>query len=134
LKTYPQLGIGVPNITREIKSLSEPIILGKELPGKASTVDVHVMVKEYQGKLYIFACNVTNKPIKAEITLPRAVSGLKVISEEREIDMDGKKFSDNFIGYDTHIYTDNADFADAISLPKVKAEILDAKGDYEFKY
>ena len=92
------------------------------------------MVKEYQGKFYFFACNVTNKPIKTEITLPRAISVLKVISEGRTIDMAGKTFPDDFVGYETHIYTDNLEFHDSISLDKIKTKILEAKGDYEFSY
>jgi len=131
---HPVIRIGTPNVSKEVKSLSKVILIGNDLNARSSDDAVHLMVKEENGQLYIFACNVSCKTLNVEITLPKEATELKILSEERKIRVLKNKFSDKFAEYETHLYTSALDFSDVISIPKVKKEITDAGGVYEFIY
>lgn len=132
----PDLRVGVPYLIKEKKSLSDVILLGKEVKERVNIEDkrVHYQVKELNGKIYIIAVNVEPEEIKVEIKVPENIKRLKVISEKREIEVKGGIFSDRFMPYEVHIYTDDLKFQDVIDLKKVEEEIKKEGGWYTYKY
>jgi hypothetical protein len=57
-------------INAEVKVLSEPLMLGENVPLQISNSNVQASVKKYQGKLYIMVTNPTDGKSNATITVP----------------------------------------------------------------
>jgi hypothetical protein len=107
---YPELHIGMPYLTRELKFL-EPIMTGS-VPEAKLTADsdkVKLLAREYQGQLYVFACNADMTPRQVKLTMPSLPAGsgrtLQVVSEGRTVSPQDKTWSDDFGPYEAHIYT-----------------------------
>ena len=132
----PDLRVGMPYLIKEKKSLSDVILLGKDIKEKVKIEDkrIHYSVKELNGKIYIIAVNVEPVELSVEIKIPENVKKLKVISEKREIEVKNGIFIDKFIPYEVHIYTDNLKFQDLIDLKKVEEEIKKEGGLFTYKY
>jgi hypothetical protein len=65
------------DINGEIKTISEPILNGESVPVQTSSLQVHVMGKKYQNKLYVYFTNPTTKDI--DVTF--RVSGLAKVND-----------------------------------------------------
>lgn len=131
----PDLKLAGPYLIKEIKSLAPIILTGKEIKGaQVSNPDIHLLLKEGGGKLYLFACNVTDKPLEVEITMPAGTGEIKVVSEGRNVQIANNVFPDRFGPYAVHIYTTNLTFSDVVSLNKTKEEVITTGGIFEFKY
>lgn len=130
---YPDLRVGMPYLIKEIKSLSDVILLGveKNKDVEIKNKKIHWLVKEYKGKKYVFAVNTSSEDIEVEIAF--SAHAVKVISEKRQIEIIEGKFKDRFLPYQVHIYTDNLDSKDVIDLEKVKEEIKKEGGWYIYQ-
>ncbi len=131
---YPDLRIGIPYIIKEIKVLAPSILEGVELVGKSSDSCIHMLVKEYHGNLYIISVNVEKKLISATLTLPKEVKQLKVISENRILDVCDRSFTENFIPYGVHIYTTDIIFPDLTPLDEIAQQIRKEGGMFSLNY
>lgn len=133
---FPDLRIGMPYLIKEKKSLSDVILLGKDITDEMKVEDkeIHYLMKEYKGKKYIIAVNGECKEKEVEIKVPEEIKKLKVISEKREIEVKKGKFKDKFTPYQVHIYTDDLKFLDVIDLKKVEEEIKKEGGWFNYSY
>lgn len=133
---YPDLRVGAPYLISEKKSLEQAIMLGEDRSGDviSDNENLHFMAKNYRGSRYIIAVNVLPEAFGAEIKVPRGITRLKVISENRQVAVSGGKFTDGFAPYQVHIYTDNLQFRDAIDLAKVEEEIKKEGGWFAYQY
>lgn len=106
---YPELCIGMTHLTRELKYL-EPVVLAPDAAAKptASNDAVKMLLKEAEGELYLLACNASMKPCEAKLAIPgvsKKAKSLSVISEDREVAVNGDAFTDKFDPFEVHIYT-----------------------------
>ena len=133
---FPDLNIGMPYLIKEKKSLSDIILLGKDIKEevKIDEKKIHYTVKEFKGKKYIICVNVEPVELNVEIKVPENIKKLKVISEKRIVEVKDGKFSDKFLPYEVHIYTDDLNFKDVIDLKKVEEEIKKEGGWYSYQY
>jgi hypothetical protein len=59
-------------INQEIKTLSEPVMLGTNVDGLSSdNAKVHFMAKKHQGKLYVLVTNPEEQAARANLSLPQ---------------------------------------------------------------
>lgn len=131
---YPDLRVGMPPLIQEIKSLAEPLLLGKSIPAQASDPNLHLLLKRQGSFYYLFAGNVTDQPRSGELDLPAEITELTVVSEGRKIKLAAGKLKDEFKPYEVHVYTNNPDFTSVVQLDQIKADILKAGGVFELKY
>ena len=133
---FPDLRIGMPYLIKEKKSLSDVILLGKDIKEEVKIEEkkIHYAVKEYKGKRYIICVNVEPEELNVEINVPENIKKFKVISENRIVEVKNGKFSDKFLPYEVHIYTDDLNFQDLVDLKKVEEEIKKEGGWYTYKY
>ncbi|MCS7180416.1 MAG: hypothetical protein NZ891_03590 [bacterium] len=132
----PDLRVGMPYLIKEKKSLSEVILLGKDVKEKVKIENekIHYSVKDLNEKIYIIAVNIEPVEVNTVIKIPDNIKKLKVVSEKREIDVKSGIFTDRFSPYEVHIYTDDLKFQDVIDLKKVEEEIKKEGGFYTYKY
>jgi len=133
---FPDLRIGMPYLIKEKKSLSDVILLGKDIKQEVRIDEkkIHYGVKEYKGKRYIICVNVEPEELGVEMKVPEGVKKMKVISENRTIEVKDGKFFDKFLPYEVHIYTDDLNFQDVVDLKKVEEEIKKEGGWYSYQY
>jgi hypothetical protein len=105
---YPELYIGMPALTEELKYVSN-ILLADDGKGKALPDSMKLMVKKTADDIWVFACNASHTPVEAKLTVP-GLNGriLHVFSEARTINVSGDSFTDKFGNYQVHIYTTNS--------------------------
>jgi hypothetical protein len=101
-------------VSRELGDLSS-VLASPTIPDNVSleyeemgfSIDsgVEVIVKEYNGVMYMFAANTTIGPAKVTFSnLPFPADSLDVLFEERSLDVLGGLFQDTFDPYEVHIY------------------------------
>ncbi len=98
----------IKKINRNITALSG-VILAKDSEKKVTVEDaektqVDTLVKEADGKLYIFTSNRKNGEGKVSFTVPVSKGIVEVYDEGRKIEVNGGKFVDNFMSFEPHIY------------------------------
>ena len=114
-KFYTQFGVPEENkkeltkinnqITRLTPAICSPDILGK-VTKEAAGGDVEIMVKENEGKIYIFAVNMKRSSCLVKFKVPDLKSNVKIAVDEenRSITAGNREFSDKFSEHATHIY------------------------------
>lgn len=106
---YPELYMGMPELTKELKYLGDVILAPKsKLEVKTSSGLVKSMLKDLDGNAYLLVCNAQMKPEDIEITVPgigKLSKTLNVISEDRSVALSNDGFKDKFGPYEVHIYT-----------------------------
>lgn len=70
------------DINGEIKTISEPIMNGENVPVQTSNLQVHVMGLKYQNKLYVFFTNPTTSDVNATFR----VYGLNKLNDGKFVD------------------------------------------------
>jgi hypothetical protein len=83
-----------------------PIANGVAVTSSAANVPVDVLVKRHGGATYLFAVAMRGAPTTATFTL-RGLPGsraVEVVGENRTLAAAGGVFSDDFAGYDAHVY------------------------------
>ena len=106
---YPELYIGMPHLARELKYL-EPVVLAPEadVQPTASNKTIKMLLKDVEGELYLLACNASMEPCEAKLAIPgigKKAKSLSVISEDRQVAVNGGAFTDKFDTFEAHIYT-----------------------------
>jgi hypothetical protein len=92
-------------ITRVTPVLCSPSIEGKVTIKSDGRIEC--MVKEYKGKVYIFAVNMNRKPAIAEFSVKGLEKGtlIEPDEEDRKITAADGGFTDQFTDYAVHIYS-----------------------------
>jgi len=69
-------------------------------------IPVASMVKEHDRAVYIFAVSMRDRPTRAtfRILRPLTAARVEVLDENRSLNLDGDKLTDNFRGYEVHLY------------------------------
>jgi hypothetical protein len=113
LLTDPTMSAAVGAINSQIASLAAVINVGTTVSNSVtssagSSVPVDTMTKSYNGSTYIIAAAMRGSATTATYHPVGITSGTAtVLGENRTISISGGSFSDNFAGYDVHIYKIN---------------------------
>lgn len=102
---YAELLNRVKQVAQEVEE-QVPVLLSVEEAPSVSTNGgewLNWMVKQYDGKTYIFAVNNGKTNQSASFTVPDALS-VKVVKENRSLSLTGNTFSDAFAPLEVHIY------------------------------
>ncbi|OQA85989.1 MAG: Beta-galactosidase [Lentisphaerae bacterium ADurb.Bin242] len=105
-----ELWQSMKELNRQTKEMALPYLLGKDAAGiSCNDKSIDLAAREYNGKVYIIACNTRDVPLDAvdiEIgsgALPKEVA---VKFENRNVPLEnGRTVKDSFSGYAVHIYT-----------------------------
>jgi Carbohydrate family 9 binding domain-like/F5/8 type C domain len=129
--SYPEMRIGFPHLIKELKTLQAAILSPKQLKVKAISPKspVHVSAKISNGKTFIFAVNTSDKKLTEKISISGSkITELQVLSEARTVAMNKNIFSDKFLPYATHIYTNDKNIGTKlISIKGINKEIAKEK-------
>jgi len=100
-------------ITMLAPVLNSPTVLNAvSVTSSNSSVPVDFIVKVYNNISYIFAVAMRDSSTTATFTLSGVSNAVvTVISESRTIPMKGSSFTDNFSGYEVHLYQVNGKVA-----------------------
>jgi len=95
-------------INKNITELSA-IILAKDSEKKvivedAEKTQIDILVKEAEGKLYVFTSNRKSGEGKVKFAVPVVKGSAEVYDEGRKIEITGGKFEDSFKSFEPHIY------------------------------
>ena len=111
LLQYPAMVRGVTAINRQVQSLarvlhSETIAKGATVTSSVKAVPVRAMVKRHGGATYVFAVAMRRAATRATFRVRglRARSVATVLGEDRELDVVGGRFADDFAPYGVHLY------------------------------
>jgi hypothetical protein len=113
----PEMQAAMRDVNGGLRDLSGPIVAGVPKPLVVSddrTSDeaakahaINAMRREYDGKTWIIAVNVTRQKVRPVFELEDAASPeLKVWRERRVLPVVERRFSDDFEPLAVHIYTD----------------------------
>ena len=95
---WPQM----KTINAEIKSLSEPIMLGKTVAGiSCDQPKVHFRAFEYQGKTYLLVTNPENEPVTATFTLPANLRSYRALDSETQTTINSHSINVSLQGVDS---------------------------------
>jgi hypothetical protein len=110
------IAAGLKEIDAQIKSLA-PVLNSPTVQGTVTVkssnpnVPVDFIVKVYQQKTYIFAVAMRDTSVTATFTMKGVTSATAtVIDENRNRQVSSGVFTDNFSGYQVHLYSINAVF------------------------
>jgi len=131
LRLTLDLAIGVPFLAREMQLLKD-FVLSRDV-SRAVRVHaplpehMHVSLRRSDKGFALFAVNTaaSRQTVAFELQEGPAAS-VFVVSEMRQVALRGRRFSDTFGVYATHIYTDVPELADALDLAATSQEIRDA--------
>ena len=121
----PDMKIGfLKGVCPELAELS-PVLTAETVDGKVSadSPDIRLLVKKYNGKLFIIAVNPFPKSIGPVVLNNVPSGGWKVLSEKRRVKSEAGKLTDHFGKEAVHIYVQDLDFPDRIDLAAIQAEI-----------
>jgi hypothetical protein len=117
---YPELYLGMPHLTRELRFLESILVQASPSPAASAAAEkVKLLTKIHRGQLYLLASNAEMSAREVKLTLPGAGKlgrRLNVVSEGRSVALQGDTFSDRFEPWEVHVYTT----APAPNLPTVK--------------
>jgi len=111
IRLSPKHWDGVKRIAGELRDLT-PVLLapkskkkiGVKVDGGNQTT-IHSLIKEWDGKTYLIAVNVSNAPIRGIFSgIDESVQQIDVEFENRNVNCVNGGFSDDFTPYAVHIY------------------------------
>jgi hypothetical protein len=115
VENNPQPYLDFKQISQEVMGLKQVLILPsqQQLLASVSSNQIEYLVKESPTQIVIFASNFSDQPLgNVTFTLSQsaavAAAPVTVYSENRTVPLNvGGTFTDNFNGYDVHVYTLN---------------------------
>jgi len=121
----PDMHLGyLKGIGPELKALEGVLLEPKRLPMESSSGHVIVMRKKHKGKEFIFAVNTMPDTLDCTLTGPGLPDGrYRVLGENRTVEVRNGKLNDSFVGYMTHIYTNDADYPAPVDIAALEGEI-----------
>jgi F5/8 type C domain-containing protein/cellulose/xylan binding protein with CBM9 domain len=106
---YPECIVGFPALTKESAWFGKAVVAAdSKVRPSASNKNIHMISKNLDGNLVVFASNVGMKEGKVTFKLPElpaTIKSLNVVSEERTVPVVNGKFTDNFEACEGHVYT-----------------------------
>ncbi|GBC97990.1 hypothetical protein HRbin17_00485 [bacterium HR17] len=107
----PEMLAAVTQINRQIHDLA-PVLNSPTIPDGAAVrstnpeVPVHMMVKRYNGAIYLFAVGMRNAPTTAIFRVKdiAATATAEVLGENRRLPVVNGRFEDAFRPYEVHLY------------------------------
>ncbi len=86
--------------------------------------DVHLMLKDHAGDLYLFAVSTSRGPKTLTVNIPglKDKKILRVISENRQIELSNGHFQDSFEKYGVHIYTTSRELPKLMTVAEIEGE------------
>ncbi len=126
-RNYPDVGQGIPFVTRETRLL-EPWVLALESSRPVAVAPagapVQAVLRTVAGQPLLIAVSCATAPVDAELTLPDQTTGRwYVVSEGRSVSIAGGRLRDRFGTYAVHLYTPDQALAGRYSLAAVTGEI-----------
>ncbi|MBC7288648.1 MAG: hypothetical protein H5T86_11545, partial [Armatimonadetes bacterium] len=131
-ENYPDIGIGMPYLAREIRDLRDAVLAPAVAEAKvqcAKPEEMHVSIREAKGQLVIFAVNTATEAQDVTIELAglkNAPGELYVVGEGRSVKLQSARLTDHFGAYATHIYTSDSKLAARESIASVLEQIRKA--------
>lgn len=125
---YPELHIGMPYLTRELSFLESVFVAPEaDVKPQADSDTARLLLKEHQGQLWLFVCNAEMTAREIALTVPGMDKGgqLTVLSEGRQITVQGGRWTDRFGPFECHVYTTTKP-AGLPTVAKIVAEIAAA--------
>jgi hypothetical protein len=116
-RAYPLLWESLSYVIRELASLQDiPLMEKHDGRLEASDKRIRLLAKQRLGQLYLVAVNPSLEKLEnVRISVEGAPAGqLKVLSEQRTVQLIGTAFVDQFLPRETHIYT-TGDLESALS-------------------
>ncbi len=111
LLSYSDIISAVTEINSRIRELapvlnSRTVTNGVAVVSSNTEVPIAVMLKRYNNSTYLFTVSMRDDPTKGTFTLPGIPQSAKlnVIGEDRDLFISNGEFSDDFNGYDVHLY------------------------------
>ncbi len=111
--TFDQQWDGLKRIAAEIDRMT-PVLLSTEAApevgvryGESSDDEagwLHTLVRSHGGKVYVFAVNDGDGEGRVDFTLPEATGSVRVLGEDRSIDLGGSSFHDRFERLAVRVY------------------------------
>ncbi|MFQ6099110.1 MAG: beta-galactosidase, partial [Armatimonadota bacterium] len=106
-KRSPAVWEAVVALSNELKALTPALTAPTVQPGaRADSSDVHLITKDAADGLYVIAVNAAPEPVgRVTITIPRHLDApAEVLFEGRRIKLADGKITDEFRGYERHVY------------------------------
>ena len=121
----PEMHLGyLKGIGPELKGLEKVLLEPERLDIKTSTHFVIAMRKKHNNKEFIVAVNTMPDTMDCTISAKGMPDGkYRVLGENRTVEVKNGKLTDNFIGYVTHIYTNDANFTAPVDVAALEKEI-----------
>ena len=121
----PEMHLGyLKGIGPELKGLEKVLLEPERLDIKTSTHFVIAMRKKHNNKEFIVAVNTMPDTMNCTISAKGMPDGkYRVLGENRTVEVKNGKLTDNFIGYVTHIYTNDANFTAPVDVAALEKEI-----------
>ena len=121
----PEMHLGyLKGIGPELKGLEKVLLEPERLDSKTSTHFVIAMRKKHNNKEFIVAVNTMPDTMNCTISAKGMPDGkYRVLGENRTVEVKNGKLTDNFIGYVTHIYTNDANFTAPVDVAALEKEI-----------
>ena len=125
---YPELYIGMPHLVREKNALG-PVVLAPVSKIQPTTTNskVKMLLKEYDGHLYLFVCNAQMMPQTISIDVPGLglrAKELSVLSQGRVVSLDGDRLTDQFDTFEANVYTTATELPDLLTVSEI-VELID---------
>ena len=121
----PDMHLGyLKGLGPELRSLEKVLLEPARFKITADRSELLVMRKKHDGGEFLFAVNSGDKPIQCRITAPGLqTQELRVLGEKRRIVLQNGCFNDRFAPHETHIYTDDGTFQEAVDIAALEKEI-----------
>ncbi len=130
LAGFPASHHGARHLSREVAAMA-PVLLapdsGLQATVKPPDAEIEVLVKEYEGDIYIIAVNTQFPKVTARFEVP-GLNGrqLSAIFEGRKVKVTENSFGDHFDKYEVHLYTTAAEPPDVgQTVQQVQAEVAE---------
>lgn len=133
---HPDMHIGyLKGIGPELKALEDMLLEPERLPVAVNNKLVIAMRKKLNGKDYITAVNTMPDTYNCTISGNMPDGTYQVLGENRTVTVKNGKLNDKFVGFMTHIYTNDLEYKSAIDIAALENEIriADEKAKEEIK-
>ena len=121
----PEMHLGyLKGIGPELKGLEKVLLEPARLDVKTSTHYIIAMRKKHNNKEFITAVNTMPDTMDCTVSAKGMPNGkYRVLGENRTVEVKNGKLTDKFIGYATHIYTNDDKFTAPVDVTALEQEI-----------
>ena len=125
---YPEVGIGLQEFIREVKSYAPVLAEERLTPDLKLPEGFRWTARKHNGKWWLFIVNCSdNEARNVSVNLPElGNSTLRAMTEERSVKAENGVFKDDFPGWDVRVYTNDDSVKETRSRRSIEAEIAAA--------